>query len=330
MRELRQAAVQPNPPTGNLGVLTTAHDLLLWLQNFSDVRIGGASLLSQMQTSAAITGGYKGPYGLGLEVGEDRELKTVGHGCGGGGWGAYAVRYPDHELNIAVLCNLDEIGWTVGALARGLAGLYLDDVASSKSTASTDPPRLSLSAEQLANRAGLYRDPVNGTIGRVFVRDGKLMASANPGVEGQVFELVPISPNRFVIPGTPIAAEFILPAGGRPQEIHVTGAGPKPQVSLQVTGSFFPSRTELRAFAGEYSSAELEVAYTVAARDSGLVVRTPGRPDIPIRPLLPDTFYAPQLFEVVRFSRDAKGIVTGFTLHSEGAWGLRFQQVLRR
>lgn len=97
-----------------------------------------------------------------------------------------------------------------------------------------------------------------------------------------------------------------------------------------MTGSFSPSPAELRSFAGEYSNAELDVTYIVAQRDSGLVIRTPGRADIPIQPLLLDTFYAPRLVDVVKFSRDPKGVVTEFTLHSEGAWGLRFHRVLRR
>jgi len=291
--ELRQAVGQPHPPIGNSGLLSTARDLLQWLQNFSDARVGDRALLSQMQTPAVIAGGYKGTFGLGLEVGLDHGLTTIGHGGGGGGWGAYVVRYPDRGLNVAVLCNLDEIGWMAGGLARSVARLYFEDVAASKSIPPVDPPRVSLAPEQLATKAGLYRDPVNGTIGRVFIREGKLMASSNPSEEGQVFELVPISSNRFVIAGTPIVAEFIPPAGSRPQEIRVTGAAPKPQVSQQVTGSFSPSPAELRAFAGDYSSAELDVTYIVAARDSGLVIRTPGRADTPIRPILPDTFYAP-------------------------------------
>lgn len=326
--ELRQSVVSPYPPIGNSGLLSTAHDLVLWLQNFSDARVGDAAHLSQMQTPAVIPGGYTGAFGLGLEIGDDHGLKTIGHGGGGGGWGAYVVRYPEHGLNVAVLCNLDEIGWIAGTLARSVAQVYLD--VGRASTPPTDRPRVSLSPEQSASKAGLYQNPANGTIGRVFVRDGKLMASASPSEEGQVFELVPIDANRFIIPGTPVVAAFVPPTGDRAQEIRVTGAGPKPQVSQQVTGSFSPSSAELRSFTGEYSSAELDVTYMVAPRDSGLILRTPGRADIPIRPLLPDTFYAPRLVDVVRFSRDHDGVVTGFTLHSEGTWGLRFQRVPRR
>jgi hypothetical protein len=86
------------------------------------------------------------------------------------------------------------------------------------------------------------------------------------------------------------------------------------------------SPAELRAFAGEYASAELDVTYSVVVRGTGLVIRTPGRADVPIRPVLPDTFNAPGLVDIVRFSRNRDGAVTGFTLHSEGVWGLRLQR----
>src|SRR5713226_7593697 len=96
---------------------------------------------------------------------------------------------------------------------------------------------------------------------------------------GESVELTPVSENRFVVSGTPIAAEFVPAAPGRPQEIHVTGAGPKPRVSQQVT-SFAPSSTELLAFEGGYSSAEVEGAYRLAPRNAGLVMQIPGRAEI--------------------------------------------------
>src|SRR5713226_7085700 len=96
---------------------------------------------------------------------------------------------------------------------------------------------------------------------------------------GESVELTPVSENRFVVSGTPIAAEFVPAAPGRPQEIHVTGAGPKPVVSQQITASFAPSSTERRALAGEYTSREVEGTYTLAARESGLVIQIPGRSD---------------------------------------------------
>ena len=108
----------------------------------------------------------------------------------------------------------------------------------------------------------------------------------------------------------------------------MTGAGPKPVVSRQVTNSFAPSSAELRAFRGEYTSVEVEGTYTLAARDSGLVIQIPGRTDIALQPIFLDAF-AGAIVGVVKFSRDAGGAVTGFTANSSGARGLRFDRVKR-
>ena len=122
--------------------------------------------------------------------------------------------------------------------------------------------------------------------------------------------------------------EFVPAASGRAAEIHVTGGGPKPVVSQQVTTSFAPSSTDLRAFRGEYTSVEVEGTYTLAARDSGLVIQIPGRANIILQPIFPDAF-AGAIVGVVKFSRDAGGVVTGFAVHASGARGLRFDRVKR-
>jgi hypothetical protein len=85
---------------------------------------------------------------------------------------------------------------------------------------------------------------------------------------------------------------------------------------------------QLRAFAGEYTSAEVEGTYTLAARDSGLVIQIPGRADIALRPVVPDGF-AGAIVGVVKFSREAGGAVTGFTVNASGARGLRFDRMKR-
>ncbi len=74
--------------------------------------------------------------------------------------------------------------------------------------------------------------------------------------------------------------------------------------------------------------AEVEGTYTLAARDSGLVIQIPGRTDIALQPIFPDGF-AGAIVGVVKFSRDAGGAVTGFTANSSGARGLRFDRVKR-
>ena len=150
------------------------------------------------------------------------------------------------------------------------------------------------------------------------------MASAGIGEDNSV-ELTAVSENRFVITGTAVVVDFVPASAGRPQEIHVTGEGPKPVVSQQVT-AFAPSRTELRAFVGQYASPELAVTYTLASRHSGLVIEIPGRADISLQPVLPDAFVGP-VVGIAKFSRDARGVVTGFTVKAGDVRSLRFDRV---
>ena len=315
----------PGGLVGNTGLFTTARDLLLWEQNFGDARVGTPAVLAAMQAPDIATGWPDGSsYGFGLEMAQYRGLRTVGHGGGDPGYSAYVVRYPDRGFAVAVLCNLDN-NVDVARLTHGVADIYLSDVFTSPPTASATPPPVSLSAEQLASKVGLYRNPSTESVGRIFLRDGKLMASAGVG-EDESVELTPVSENRFVVSGTTITVEFVPAATGRPQEIHETSAGSKPIVSQLLSNSFAPSGAELRAFQGEYASAELEGTYTVAASDSGLVIHLPGRGDTALKPIFPDAFVGAG-FGVVKFSRNAAGVVTAFTMNPPGARGLRFDRV---
>jgi CubicO group peptidase (beta-lactamase class C family) len=101
----------PGGILGNAGLFTTAHDMLLWEENFASVRVGEPAMLAAMQTPVIPTGWSEGSsYGFGLEIAKYRGLRTVGHGGGDQGVGAYVVRYPDQKFAVAALCNLDNIG----------------------------------------------------------------------------------------------------------------------------------------------------------------------------------------------------------------------------
>jgi hypothetical protein len=58
------------------------------------------------------------------------------------------------------------------------------------------------------------------------------------------------------------------------------------------------------------------------------VIQIPGRADIPLQPVFTDAF-AGEILGIVKFSRDAGGVVTAFTANSDGARGLRFDRIKR-
>lgn len=308
---------------GNAGLFTTASDLMKWEQNFAEARVGTPALLAEMQKPAVATEWGDGSfYGFGLLTGEHRGLRTIGHGGGDPGIATYVVHYPDQEFAVAVLGNMDEIPSMT--LTRSVADIFLADVF--PKTSATNPPTapasVPLTLGQLAELAGLYRDPATEALGRFFVREGKLMASPDSGDETGV-ELVSVATNRFVLPGSQVTVEFIPASNGRAQEARVTGVGSKPRISQKLTPITVSDR-ELRALAGEYVSSEIETTCVMAVHDSHLVAKISGRADSILSPVFKDGFSG---LGIVTFSRNARGAITGFTFNRPDVRGLRFDRV---
>ncbi len=313
---------------GNSGLSTTTGDLLRWMQTFAEPLAGDRAHFNEMQTPTALPGGGASPYGLGFEVGADRGLPTVGHGGGDRGIAAYLVRYPSQGVVAAVLCNLDNLGGKVGVLARQVASLYLPAPESPAAAAADDvPPAVTLTPEELASKTGLYRDAATDTFGRLYVRDGTLMASADAGDgAGDSVVLTPVGTDRFIVPHTPIVVTFVPAPDTGALEVHVTGFGPQPAISRRVETGFAPSATELAAFAGRYANPDLDVIYTLEVDTSGLQIRMPGRASVPLQPIFRDAFYG-SLVDLIRFARDARGRVTGFTINRTSVRNLHFERV---
>ena len=132
--------------------------------------------------------------------------------------------------------------------------------------------------------------------------------------------MTPISANRFLIPGTTF--EFSPAEAGRPQAWHIIDGGGRRLLELPLV-KFDVSKADLPSFAGEYRSDELDVTYTVTVRDSSLVVQSST-----LHPVFKDAFVGDYI-GTVRFLRDARGSITGFTLNRKSARGVRFERVKR-
>ena len=143
-------------------------------------------------------------------------------------------------------------------------------------------------ATDLAANEGLYREPTDETLLRIFMRDGGLRGSPGAGADGG-WPILRLGSDRFAIPGTTITLEF----------------GP--------------------ALAGDYRSDELSTTYTLGLRDDALSIDVPGRASIALLPIQPDVFAGSPVGSI-RFARDRAGTPTGFTVHAYAARGVRFER----
>ncbi len=295
---------------GNDGLYTTPRDLLLWEQNFEDVRVGTPEIVAAMQKPAVLTSGKTTDYGFGLFIGKYRGLRTVEHSGGDRGISSNLVRYPDQKLAIALLCNSEAINPII--LTHKLTDLYLGDVPGAPSSGSgiPAPARVALKESELAERAGSSRvtsDPGLADL-QVSVRAGKLIGHSFYD-DGQDFDLIPTDATHVRAPG-PTTLEFVPAASGHPPEWHLTGELGSLRGVLQQQVTFKPTAADLRAFVGDYRSAEIPASYDVVLRDSDLAIQRPGGAEVRLRPLGQDTF-ACDGFGVLRFLRGTRGDVVG-------------------
>lgn len=167
------------------GVYSTLGDLARWIGNLGDPRVGGPGAVEQMLERGILTSGDTLDYALGLRVGEERGLRTVGHTGSSAGFRTVLTWYPEADAGVVVLHNGSSMD---GRLAREVAAAYLGDrmepapppsMADGEDPdaedATGDAPRgWSPSAAELESYAGVYYSPELETVYTLVVEDGAL------------------------------------------------------------------------------------------------------------------------------------------------------------
>lgn len=308
--------------TGDGAVQTTVEDLAKWDRNFYDPKVGGAWLIEQLQTTGTLNDGEKIDYARGLGVDEYRGLRRVSHGGSWAGYRAEMMRFPDQKLSVITLCNLGSTNPT--ALAQQVTDLYLADklgpVPTAAATASQAP---AAGAVETARYAGLYWSPAAGLVRRIYAKGGKLVYSRRADSES---ELAPLGGDRFQMLAVPGTGEVSFPpsAPGGPRRMQVVSDGGKTMVFEEVQPAS-PRPEELAAYAGTYTSAELDTTWTVAVEDGKLSLRPKRGPAAPLDPSFADAFGGPA--GLMRFQRDGAKKVTGFIVGAGRARNLKFTKV---
>jgi hypothetical protein len=235
----------------------------------------------------------------------------IDHSGGTAGYSAHLLRYPDEQLSVAVMCNINPGPSSFGV--QGIADLLVPpqtpELPSSRPLAPGEASRFS----------GLYRklQPVSGTGSRpvsvVTISSGNGgLASSNAG------PLLRLSDTRFA--AEPRGVIFEFETGGRLRVSDTLGAS-------DTYGRLDPWRPGLQALTplvGSYSSDELDVTVSLALDGDRLLIRRgPDRVDA-LTPVFPDGFSFAEGWLVVR--RDNSGRVTGFSVDQAGVWDLRFSR----
>lgn len=135
-------AVNNTTALGSSSLYSTVEDLAKWILNFDNTRISEQTVIEQMHQRGVLNNGEQIDYAFGLNIGEYRGLKTVGHSGSWRGFRSHLMRFPDQKFGVVILCNLDTFNPL--RLAEQVANIYLADL-----LAPTEDPEPNIEAEPI-------------------------------------------------------------------------------------------------------------------------------------------------------------------------------------
>lgn len=290
---------------GNGGLLTTVGDLLKWNANFSTHVVGDAAFVSEQERPGRFNDGRSHGYALGLMVGPYKGVPQVAHSGSTAGYRAQLSRYPSARLSVAVLCNAGNAAAT--DYANQVADLYLADHLRAAATAATAATH-SLTADEMARVAGLYRHAVTGEPMTIARGEAGLRVQQGPA-------LLATGPSRFVT----AAGDTVEVGEGTARMTDRYGTAD----SYVRVPPFTPTPADLAPFAGVYLSDEAEVSLEAVVDGQTLVLKR--RPDTALRltPVYADAFSSP--LGTVIFRREGTR-VNGLSVVQDRVWDLRFNR----
>jgi CubicO group peptidase (beta-lactamase class C family) len=306
-----------NDLVGAGGLWTTVEDLALWDQNFYSGKVGGPALINELLTPGTLNNGERLDYAYGLFVGRYKGLNVVDHAGALAGYRADLIRFPEQRFSVALMCNFANAN--PGNFVRQVADIYLADqleLDQAEASAKKEPGGMdgvagtvTLSAEQLAGKAGIYWHSASEEAMRLYVDAGKLLLAGGPGIT-----LTPVAEDHFKMAAEQVDFFFDRSNSGGPPSLREVAADGKPVVYEAVSPKAL-SPVEMSEFAGMYYSQELDARYVVLVQDGKLMLRRKRSRDIVLYGMLADGFMNEDL-GTLTFKRDSQNRVAGFSLNA--------------
>ncbi|MGE0001913.1 MAG: serine hydrolase [Fimbriimonadaceae bacterium] len=297
---------------GDGGVLSTVGDLAKWHANLRDNKLGkGSPALAQKFTEGVTVGAGSPNYAFGLIVDELDGIQRIGHNGNWLGFNASTMFFPDRKVSIFALGNdgTNSCAQIAAAAARAVLGRV-------EASAETPPKEAQLGRPALERVAGTYELPDGRTLTIRLVGDGlQLQVAGQPA-----FPLLAESATKFYVKAPTVRIDFTFEGPGKPVSGRLR-QGPA-DIQLKPVEPFEAADAELKAWAGVYSSPELEVPIEVQVQGKSLVFTAGEGDPLVVRPSSADKVSSP--IGTATLFRDTAGKVRGFVLDAGRALGLRF------
>ena len=306
-------------------LFSTAGDLARWDENFYTGEVGGPALLAQMQEKGKLNNGKEIEYASGLEIGEYCGLRTVEHAGGDAAYRTNILRFPDQRFSVVVLANAGDVNAT--ALSFKIADIYLEDrlQPTPDKPSLGDKPEVTIDPKVLDAYVGDYelQDELRPGFIVSFSKDKDHLVARATGQSS--LPMYAVSNTAFRLRVVPAEVVFDDPTeGGKTQNaiLHQDGAS-LPMRRILITQ---PTAERLKAYEGQFYSAELGVTYDVFVRDGALKVHYP-RGDIDLEPIRNDAFAGAFPIGSLKFVCGADGECNALSIDDGRVQNLRFVRV---
>jgi CubicO group peptidase (beta-lactamase class C family) len=300
---------------GSSSLFTTIDDLILWVQNFREPRVGGPAVLAQVHEQGVLNDGTVISYAFGQSIDTYRGLKTVAHSGSWAGFRTRLVRFPDQDFAVIVLSNASNFDPT--GKAWQVADLYLADQLEPVPAAAPLEP-VAVDPAVLDAYVGTYQLGPGWFV--TITREGEQLTTQ--ATNEPRFEMTPTSETRFFVEAYGAAIDFKKDVSGAVTHIEYRDIH-APRVELVE-----PSASELAAFEGAYHSDELGTTYTLVVEDGVLRAYHRRHDTATLSPTTADTFTTDAWFmPSIHFVRDSARRVTGFEASNSRSRNVRFARV---
>ncbi len=293
--------------TGNGGLLFTITDMLTWMANLDDPKVGGRAWRDSLEVRGKLKSGRTIPYALGLTHGTFNGAHEISHGGSTAGYQTWVGRFPDQKLAVAVLCNVTNAG--PQALARQVVEVFIPRVAATQQSA---PASIALTPEQQKAWSGIFRDPVTDAVIRLSPR-GTSVAFGEP------VQITLAAQSATTLRGPMVQYDLVTKAGKR----TVNRIAVEDTVGYEEVQPADTSARALAQYVGTYWSEELGGSLRITIENGGLVLHVRPAERVTLRPSYKDSFLI-QGTQSIRFLRDRSGRVTGFGVFAGRVLDVRF------
>lgn len=294
---------------GHGGLLTTAEELVKWVDFYSGGKFGSPSLFPKQTEKGHFNNGVAYTYAAGLVVTKFNGQDVIVHTGATASYRASLEYFPKQGLIFAFLSNTSEFDDAPTNASNLVRNIFVPEPAPINSK-KPSVPSYTITEEKLRTYEGWYRNPRSGAGIKVAVADGKLTFVGNAS-------LTPIGKDLFSAVNDKV--EF-LPGGFR----HTT-ADKDTIFYTAVEFANINKESDAARYVGEYYSEEAEARFFIEAE--GTTVKLVQKPEtkMTLTPQYKDAFRSP--YGPLYFVRDAQNKITGFKVSQSRARNVSFTKV---